>query len=121
MRPLDDLPGLVEGDGRLVHRGRWVTVRFLLGVGDEGYLVEVVEGRVASVARGPFVMPDWRFALRAPADGWARFWAAAPPAGSHDLLALLKGGSLRVEGDLHPFMANLQWFKDVVATLREAP
>src|SRR5688572_18287274 len=121
MRPLEELARLVDADERLVHRGRWVTVTFLLGVGDKEYLVDVVDGRVASLARGPFVMPGWRFALRAPAHAWVEFWSAAPPAGSHDLFALLKRRELRIEGGLHPFMANLQWFKDVLATLRQAP
>lgn len=98
-----------------------MTVTFLLEVGDDQHLVEVVDGRVTAVTPGPFVMPTWRFALRAPAEPWAEFWSADPPAGSHDLFALLKRRVLRVEGDLQPFMANLQWFKDVLATLREAP
>jgi hypothetical protein len=121
MRPLLTLPALVDADERLVHRGRWVMVTFMLEVGDDRHLIEVVDGRVTSVTHGPFVMPTWRFALRAPAEAWAEFWSTEPPAGSNDLLALLKRRVLRVEGDLHPLMANLQWFKDVLATLRETP
>ena len=33
-------------------------------------------------------------------------------------MALVKRRALRVEGDLHPFMANLLYFKDVMAALR---
>ena len=113
------LPDLVDRDERLVHRGRWVTVTFLVEVGAEQYLVEVVHGRVADVRRGPLVMPSWRFALRAPVAEWDAFWSSDPPPGSHDLFAMLKRHALSVEGDLQPFMANLQWFKDVLATLRE--
>ena len=119
MRPVESLPQLVDADARLVHRGRWVTASFLLEVGDDAYLVDVERGRVARVRRGPFVMPAWRFALRAPADAWATFWSPEPPPGSHDLFALIKRRVLRVDGDLHPFMANLQWFKDVLACLRD--
>ena len=34
------------------------------------------------------------------------------------LFALFKRGLLRIEGDLHPFMANLLYIKDVLAAPR---
>ena len=36
------------------------------------------------------------------------------------LFALLRSGKLRLEGDLHPFMTHLFWFKGVCLKLREA-
>ena len=42
-----------------------------------------------------------------------------PRPGWHDLLALTKRGEAALEGDLHPFMANLQYFKDVLALPRQ--
>ena len=118
-RPPQDLPRLVDADPVLVHRGRFLSTTVLLEVGEDAYLVRVERGRVVAVERGPFVMPSWAFALRAPGDAWNRFWAPRPAPGSHDLFALLKRGELRVEGDLRPFMANLLYFKGVLATLRE--
>jgi hypothetical protein len=118
---IDDLPRLVDADARLVRRGRWLSTTFLLEVGTEAHLVRVVDGRVVSVGHGPFPMPSWTFALRAPADAWAAFWSPVPPPGRHDLFAMVKDGALRVEGDLHPFMANLLYFKGVLALLRAAP
>ena len=41
-----------------------------------------------------------------------------PPPGSHDLIAMLKTGALRLEGDQHPFMANLRYFKELLALPR---
>ena len=35
-----------------------------------------------------------------------------------DLLALVKFGRLKVEGDMHAFMANLFYFKGVLASVR---
>ena len=46
---LASLPALVDADARLVHRGRWVTLTFLLEVGEDAYLVDVVEGRTTFV------------------------------------------------------------------------
>jgi hypothetical protein len=48
----------------------------------------------------------------------AEYWQAAPRPGFHDLLALTKRGEAMLEGDLHPFMTNLQYFKDVLALPR---
>ena len=41
-----------------------------------------------------------------------------PPPGWHDLMALVRHGALRVEGDPHPFFAHLFWFKGAFALLR---
>jgi hypothetical protein len=115
---MEKLAALVNADERLVQRGRYVDTRFLVEVGDTAWLIAIRSGRIAAVERGPFVMPSWVFALRAPREAWERFWQPQPPPGWHDLFALLKRRALRIEGDLHPFMANLLYFKDVLASLR---
>jgi hypothetical protein len=117
---IEALPALVNGDGALVRRGRFLTTTFLIGVGDTEYLVKVAEGRIASVERGPFLLRPWSFALRAPAEAWERFWEPAPPPGYHDLFAMKKLGVASVEGDLLPLMANLRYVKDVIAAPRRA-
>ena len=115
---IESLKDRVNADEGLVYRGRFVNTTFLLDVGDQPWLVRITDGRVESVTQGPFVMARWTFALRAPADAWNQFWSPAPPPGFHDLFALIKQRLLKVEGDMHPFMANLFYFKDVMATLR---
>lgn len=115
---LEQLQERVNGNGRLVHRGRFVDTQFLVGVGDVDWLVRIHHGKIESVQRGPFVMPRWIFALRASADDWAQFWQPLPKPGYHDLMALVKFRRLRVEGDQHPFMSNLLYFKGVMEALR---
>jgi|SRR5215813_4579996 len=115
---VERMVALVNGDDRLVHRGRFVDTTFLLEVGDDLYLVRIVDGRIVALTPGPFVTPNYSFALRAPLDAWRMFWQKLPPPGFNDLFALFKRGLLRIEGDLHPFMANLLYFKDVLATPR---
>jgi hypothetical protein len=117
---IEALPDIVNGDPALVRRGRFLTTTFLLGIGEADYLVKVVEGRIAMVERGPFLMRPWSFALRAPAEAWARFWEPVPPPGYHDLFAMKKLGVATVEGDLVPLMANLRYVKDVIAAPRRA-
>ena len=53
-----------------------------------------------------------------PRGAWAEYWQPAPRPGWHDLLALTKRREAMLEGDLHPFMAHLQYFKDVLALPR---
>ena len=114
------LPALVNGDSGLVRRGRYLTARFLLGAGALPVLVEVREGAVVDVAVAPPPMRSWRFAIRAEADAWRRFWQAEPEPGYHDLLAMSRFGSARIEGDLHPLMANLRYVKEVLEAPRRA-
>lgn len=108
----------VNADPLLVHRGRFIDTTFLLEVGEDSWLVKIAGGQVVAMTQGPFVMPRWTFALRASAQDWAQFWLPQPPPGYHDLFALIRFKRLRVEGDMHPFMANLFYFKGVMATLR---
>jgi hypothetical protein len=117
---MEKLAQLVNADERLVWKGRFIDTSFLVEIGDIPYLIKVAEGRIASVARAPFVMPSWSFALRASRETWDLFWLPVPPPGSHDLFALIKRRALRVEGNLHPFMANLFYFKGVMAALRSS-
>jgi len=118
---IETLAALVNGDAALVRRGRFVNATVLLEVGETPWLITIAAGQVVAVAKGPFVMPTWTFALRAPAEAWAGFWSADPKPGFHDLFALIKRRALKVEGDLQPFMANLFYFKGVFGALRERP
>lgn len=115
---LDKLQDRVNANPGLIRRGRFVNATVLIEVGPDPWLVRFVDGRIASLVKGPFVMATWDFALRAPAEAWAGFWAAHPRPGFHDLMALIKRRALRVEGDLQIFMANLRFFKEVMASLR---
>jgi hypothetical protein len=115
---IDRLAEFANADAWLVQRGRFLDVAFLIEVGDAPYLVRIHRGRIEAVERGPHVMPRWTFALRASEQAWAEFWRSVPPPGFHDLIAMIKIGALRLEGDQQPFMANLRYFKDLLALPR---
>ena len=117
-RVLEQLPEWVNGDAALVRRGRYLSATFLVEVGDTTWLVTVHEGRVTRVERGPFLMRDWAFAVRASAEAWRRYWEPVPAPGFHDLLAMAKFGHARIDGDLRPFMAHLRYVKDVLTLPR---
>jgi hypothetical protein len=117
----DRLRSLQRLDDRTVEQGRYVSTTMLIDTGEEQALVTIDGGRVTSITDGATaVMPSWRFALRAPAPEWEAFWAARPRPGSHDLFALLRRKQLRIEGDMHPFMSNLLYFKALLALPRAA-
>jgi len=114
------LADVVNGNVTIVRRGRFLTTTFLLGIDDVEYLITVIEGRIARVERGPFLMRPWSFALRASADAWQRFWDAEPAPGYHDLFAMKKRGVARVEGDIVPLMTHLRYVQDVITAPRRA-
>lgn len=112
------LPARLDADPALIHRGRFLTVDCLLGVAGAPHHVAITAGRITAIEPGPKLMRPWRFAYRASARGFAAFWQEMPAPGWHDLLALMKRGEAELEGDVQPFLANLQYFKDLLALPR---
>jgi hypothetical protein len=116
---IEVLARLVNADAQLVRRGRFVDTTFLIAIGEADTLVRVREGCIDSVRSGPFITPNYSFALRAPREVWEKFWQPVPPPNFNDVFALVKQRLMHMEGDLHPFMANLLYFKDVLAAPRK--
>ncbi len=115
---IEALPELVNGDAWLVHRGRFLNTDFMIELGVRPFHVSIGQGRIARLDRGPALMRPWRFAIRGDDAGWQQFWQKNPAPQFHDIFALTKHAGFRIEGDLHPFMANLLYFKDVLAAPR---
>jgi len=115
---LENLAARVNGDTNLVRRGKHVNTTFLIAIDNADNLVRVTEGRIISITPGPFITPNYSFALRASRDAWEKLWSEKPIPGFTDIFALVKKKLLRIEGDLHPFMANLLYFKGVLAAAR---
>lgn len=114
----EQLPALVEGNADLVKRGRFLTTDCALIVDATPMLVRVESGRITSVARGPFLLRPWTFSITAASTTWLKLLKPVPDPGTHDLMALSKVGLARIEGNLQPFMANLQVIKDIVTAPR---
>lgn len=115
---LDQLAARVNGDANLVRRGKHVTTTFLIAIDNADHLVSVAEGKIIAIKPGPFITPNYSFALRASRDSWGKLWSPTPLPGFTDIFALVKKKLLRIEGDLHPFMSNLLYFKGVLAAAR---
>ena len=119
-RALERLPELVAADRNLVRRGRFLSLVFAAGCPGLEVLLTVREGAVAAAERGPMTMRSWRFCVRAAPEAWRRFWQPVPEPGFNDLLAMTRFGAASIEGDLHPAMANLRYFKEVLEAPRRA-
>jgi hypothetical protein len=111
------LPERLEADTELLRAGRWLNVDCLLGPTGRPLLVCIREGHITEMSI-PKTMPSWRFSYTASQQAWIEYWQAEPRPGWHDLLALTKRGEAHLAGDLHPFMAHLQYFKDLLALPR---
>jgi hypothetical protein len=113
-----EIPALLERTPALVMRGRFLDCDCLLGPMGRPFHVSIRAGRITDLTQAPVLMRSWRFSYRATSAAWAEYWQAMPKPGWHDLLALTKRGEAVLEGDLHPFMAHLQYFKDLLALPR---
>jgi hypothetical protein len=116
---IETLADLVNGDPRLVDRGRHISLTFRLGVGEDDWLVEINQGRIEAVRPMPPLMPAYAFAICCAAEHWAEFWQAHPKPGWQDIFGLQRHHGLTMEGDLQPLIANLFWFKDVLESPRK--
>ena len=114
------LPEIVADDRNLLRRGAYLTVDFMVEIGAVPFYLSIVDGRLVTLERGPKLMRPWTFAFRASVEAWSRFWQPMPEAGWHDIFAMMKRREASVEGDLRPFMANLQYIKDLLAAPRKA-
>ena len=101
-------------------RPRSADFHMKVGIGTRELLVKVGHGAVECIDDMAALRPltPWDFSVTAEADSWQRFWNVVPDAGWHDIFALMRFGRMRVEGNLHPFMAHLQFVKDLLAAPR---
>lgn len=112
------LPQLSAADDDLIRRGRFLSLECAVGTPATPVYLRIEEGWVAEAVRGPALMRSVRFSYRATGEAWEAFWQEMPAPGFHDLLALTKRGAATLEGELQPFVANLQYFKDLLALPR---
>ncbi|HJM49438.1 MAG TPA: hypothetical protein QGF63_06260 [Alphaproteobacteria bacterium] len=111
------LPDLVNGDSDLLRRGQFLRLDFLVEIGAEPFRISVEAGHITLI-RGPALLRSHCFSIAAGEDAWLAHWSEPPAPGWHDLFAMTKSGAAHIKGNLQPLMANLQYFKDVLAAPR---
>ncbi|MCC7227565.1 MAG: hypothetical protein IT507_12830 [Burkholderiaceae bacterium] len=100
-------------------RNRACKADLLLQFGEVAAIVQVRDGRVAQIVEDRVPLRSWDFAVKGSEEGWDQFWQKFPPPGWHDILALNKRRVFSIEGNLHPLMSHLQFYKDLLACARE--
>src|SRR5437899_10929016 len=89
---VDHIRERVNARDALVRRGRYVSLAFLLGVGDQEYVVTIDRGRVTSVEPRRLATSTGRFTIRAATPAWEGFWKAGARRANHDLSYMLAAG-----------------------------
>ena len=118
LRRLSLIPDLFRTPPDQGAMNRYATFRSFVGTARSGLHLTVENGRLVEVLPGPILMKSWGFAFRATPEAWEEHWREIPKAGFHDILALTKRGAATLEGDMHSFLANLQFVKDLLALPR---
>jgi hypothetical protein len=108
----------VNSNEHLVWRGRWLTADMVVQIGSTPFLVRIQEGKIRECRKGLPLLCSTVFAVKGTTRAWAAFWENPPKPKWHDIFALTKFGEMSIEGNLQPFMANLQYMKDVLAAPR---
>lgn len=112
---LQQLAAAANGDPVLERRGRYLSTVFLWSIGEENFIVKISDGEIQRVDRASRVMPQYEFRVSADRQSWDMLWRKPPAPGWHDILALMRRRQLHVEGNLHPFMTHLLYFKHLLA------
>ena len=50
---------------------------------------------------------------------WDKHWLELPPRDYHDIFSMLSKNLVNIDGDITPFIQNLQYFKDLIASYRK--
>ena len=115
---IENIADYVNRDSALVRRGRFVNCDILIGIGNFDYIVKIENGQVTAARLRRLNIESGLFAIRASAEGWEEFWRPMPKRDHHDLFSMMAAGLAQIDGDLLPFMQNLQYFKDLLGAPR---
>jgi hypothetical protein len=112
----------VNDDRILPVIGRFFTSRFVLGVDEVEFLVDVRGGKIQRIAEG--LTPNdlgYDFGLKAPSSAWAKFSQKIPPPMFNDIWAMAHPlhKQLIIEGNTLPFWQNLRALSRMLSLMRE--
>jgi hypothetical protein len=113
----------VNDDRRLPVIGRFFSGRFVIGIDETDYLIEVNKGKVQKIAEG--LAPNdfgFEFALRASSVTWGKFAQQIPPPMFNDIWAMAHPlhRHLRIDGNAMTFWQNLRALTHMLSLMRKA-
>jgi len=111
----------VNDDRILPVIGRFFTGKFVLGVDETEYLIEVRGGKIQRIAEG--LTPNdmgYDFGLKAPSSAWMKFSQRIPPPMFNDIWAMAHPlhKQLVIEGNTLPFWQNLRALTRMLSLMR---
>jgi hypothetical protein len=112
---------VVNRDTGFKFLGRYFDCDFLLGVGDQEFLVSVGDGTIRRITEDVTIETPWVFALRAPRESWEKFAQRVPPPMYNDIWAMAHPlhGRLRMEGDVKVMWQNIRALTWMLERMRE--
>ena len=111
----------VNDDRILPVIGRFFTAKFILGVDDTQYLVDVQGGKIQRIAEG--LAPNdfgFDFGLKASSSTWGKFSQQIPPPMFNDIWAMAHPlhRNLIIEGNTLKFWQNLRALTRMLSLMR---
>jgi hypothetical protein len=112
----------VNDDRILPVIGRFFTGKFVLGVDETEFLIEVRNGKINRISEG--LTPNdmgYDFGLKAPSSAWAKFAQEIPPPMFNDIWAMAHPlhRQLIIEGNTLPFWQNLRALTRMLSLMRQ--
>jgi hypothetical protein len=111
----------VNEDRRLPVIGRFFTSRFVLGVDETEFLIEVRGGKVQRISEGLTANDmGYDFGLKGTSSAWAKFSQPVPPPMFNDIWAMAHPlhKQLTIDGNTLPFWQNLRALTHMLALMR---
>lgn len=116
---LTKLKSRVNDNSALTRRGKWVNLSFILGIDEKDYLIDIEQGQITQIRKRKLETESGAFSIRAKKITWQEHWKQMPKRDYHDIWSMLPKKLITLDGDLTPLIQNLQFFKDLIASLRE--
>jgi len=112
----------VNDDRILPVIGKFFTNRFVLGVDETDFLVEVRNGKIVRISEG--LTPNdmgFDFALRAGSSAWQKFSQQIPPPMFNDIWAMAHPlhRNMTIDGNWLPFWQNVRALTRMLSLMRE--
>lgn len=113
---------IVNDDRILPVMGRFFNGKFVIGVDDTDYLIEVREGKIKRVSES--LTPNdfgYEFGLKAASTSWSKFTQSIPPPMFNDIWAMCHPlhQNMVIEGNTMPFWQNVRALTRMLALMRE--
>jgi hypothetical protein len=112
----------VNDDRILAVIGRFFNGRFVLGVDETEYLIEVRAGKIQRVSEGLTANDlGYDFGLKAPSSAWSKFSQEIPPPMFNDIWAMAHPlhRQLVIEGNTLSFWQNLRALTHMLSLMRQ--